>query len=276
MSVARLVRSHPPYQKSRYCDVHSSDGGPTGAKLGTGLSLFPCCQSYPRFGAQRVELSSSLDRLISAGDDLLNRHDWFRNTSWDPEIEAAFFKKLARAKDKSQYLRIQASTLASSCPHVALRLLDQYFTLGEHFDVAQAHVDRASAYLRLGQVDSAILAYEAALAREASHPHLQTQAYLELPFLVATQRLSQHYDRAITLLESHRSRLMFPVDRFRWSCAVALIRSDQGDHGGAQEAARNALAASSDGTSGFRYHPKVGLVASVDEALHKRLSELAI
>ena len=206
----------------------------------------------------------------------MNRHDWFRNTSWDPEIEAAFFKKLARAKDKSQYLRIQASTLASSCPQVALRLLDQYFTLGEHFDMAQAHVDRASAYLRLGQVGSAILAYEAALTRETSHPNLQTQAYLELPFLVATQRLSQHYDKAIAMLESHRNRLTFPIDRFRWNCAVALIRSDQGDRRAAQEAARNALAASSEAKSGFRYHPEVGLVASVDEALRKRLSELAI
>jgi tetratricopeptide (TPR) repeat protein len=206
----------------------------------------------------------------------VSRHDWFRNKSWDPEIEAVFFKKLARAKDKSQYLRIQASTLASSCPQVALRLLDQYFTLGEHFDMAQAHVDRASAYLHLGQVGSAILANEAALTRETSYPHLKTQAYLDLPFLIAAQRLSQHYDTALALLESHRNRLMFPIDRFRWNCAVALIRSDQGDRRGAQEAARNALAASSEAKSGFRYHPKVGLVASVDEALHKRLSELAL
>jgi tetratricopeptide (TPR) repeat protein len=183
---------------------------------------------------------------------------------------------LARAKDKSQYLRIQASTLASSCPQAALRLLDQYFASGEHFDMAQAHVDRAAAYLCLGQVGSAILAYEAALTREASHPNLQTQAYLELPFLIATQRLSQHYDRAIALLESHKSRLMFPIDRFRWNCAVALIRSDQGDRRDAQEAARNALAASSEAKSGFRYHPEVGLVVSIDEALRKQLSELAI
>ncbi len=96
----------------------------------------------------------------------MSHGDWFRNTSWDPEIENAFFKKLARARDKCQYLRIQASTLASRCPEVALRLLDKYFALGEHFDIAQAHVDRATAFLHLNQLDSAILAYEAALARE--------------------------------------------------------------------------------------------------------------
>jgi tetratricopeptide (TPR) repeat protein len=205
----------------------------------------------------------------------MNHGDWFRNTSWDPEIENAFFKKLARARDKCQYLRIQASTLASRSPDVALRLLDQYFSLGEHFDIAQAYVDRATAFLRLNQLDSAILAYEAALTREASHPNLQTQAYLELPFLVAKERLSQHYDRAMALLEAHKNRVTFPADRFRWNCALALIRSEQGDRWAAQEAARRALAASSEGHSGFRYHPEVGLVAKIDEPLRKRLNELA-
>jgi hypothetical protein len=205
----------------------------------------------------------------------VNRHDWFRNTSWDPETEAAFFKELAHAKDKSQSLRIQASILASHCPDVALRLLDQYFASGEHFDMAQAYVDRATAYLCLGQLASAVLAYEAALAREASHPHSQTQAYLELPFLVAKERLSQHYDRAMALLEMHKNRITFPIERFRWNCALALIRSEQGDRRAAQQAARDALAASTEAHSGIQYHPRIGLAVAIDESLRKRLTELA-
>jgi tetratricopeptide (TPR) repeat protein len=205
----------------------------------------------------------------------VSRHDWFRNTSWDTEIEAAFFKKLARARDKSQYLRIQASILAQSNPQVALGLLEQYFALGEHFDIAQAHVDRAHAFLSLGLTDSAILAYEAALDCEANRPNYQTQACLDLSLLVATKRLSQHYDRTIVLLEKQQSRLTFPLERFHWNCAVALIRSERCDRNGAQEAARNALAAASEVNSGFRYHPGIGLVGSIDEAIHKRLLELA-
>jgi tetratricopeptide (TPR) repeat protein len=205
----------------------------------------------------------------------VSQHDWYRNSSWNLEIEAAFFKKLTRAKDKSQYLRIQASILASRCPQAALRLLEEYFALGEHFDIAQAHVDRATAFLCLGQLDAAVLAYEAALAREASHPNLQTQAYLELPFLIAKERLSQHYDRAVTLLETHKTRLTFPTDRFRWNCALALIRSEQCDRHAAREAARNALAATSEAHSGFRHHPRVGLVAKLDDSLRERLTELA-
>jgi len=205
----------------------------------------------------------------------VGQRDWFRNTSWTPGIEDAFFEKLARAKDKSQYLRIQASTLASSSPEIALRLLDQYLALGEHFDMAQAHVDRATAYLCLGQVASAILAYETALAREESYPQLKTQARLELPFLIAERRLSQHYDRAISFLEAHKNKLMSPLDRFRWHCALALIRSEQGERRTAQGAAREALAAASETKSGFRYHQHVGLVENIDEALRQRLRELA-
>ena len=205
----------------------------------------------------------------------MKRHDWFRNTSWNPDIESTFFKKLARVKDKSQHLRIQASILASDCPDVALRLLDQYFASGEHFDMAQAHVDRATAYLYLGQLASAVLAYEAALAREARHPNSQTQACLELPLLIAKERLSQHYDRAIALLQAHKNHLTFPVDRFRWNCALALIRSEQGDRRAAQQAARDALSASNEAHSGFRHHPRIGLVAILDESLRTRLTELA-
>jgi hypothetical protein len=71
----------------------------------------------------------------------MNSKDWFRNTDWNAEIEKAFFEKLRRARDKSQYIRIQASTLASSNPEVALKLLEHYFALGDKFDYAQAYVD---------------------------------------------------------------------------------------------------------------------------------------
>ncbi len=203
------------------------------------------------------------------------RDDWFRHTDWNAETDAAFFGKLRRARDKKRYLRIQACTIASHRPEVALRLLNHYFELGDHFDHAQAYVDRATAYLALGDTDHAIAAYEAALAREHDYPKLLTQAYLDLPFLIASHGIKSRYEQALQLLQQHRSRLMFPVDHFRWHAAQALISSAQGQPSAAREHARLALDAAAKDHSGFRYHPSVGLVGTHYEYIRERLSAAA-
>ena len=186
--------------------------------------------------------------------------DWFRNTSWSEAIEQAFDEKLRRARRKEQYLRIQASTIAQSHPEVALRLLDRYFEMAEDFDHAQAHVDRAKAFLALNRIDDAIRSYESALERESVFPNLLTQAYLDLPYLIATRRVRSRYPRALQLLDAHKSRLMFPVDHFRWHATHALIDRDLLDSNTARTHAEQALDAAARDHSGFRYHPPVGLV----------------
>jgi len=203
------------------------------------------------------------------------RDDWFRQTDWNAEIEAAFFEKLRRARDKKQYLRIQASTIAGRKPEVALRLLDEYFALGDHFDQAQAHADRASAYLALGDSEHAVAALEAALAREEQYPRLLTYAYLDLPFLIASHRIESRYKQALELLERHKTRLTFPVDHFRWHTTYALILSAQGQKSSAREHARLALAAAAKDHAGLRYHPSVGHVGTKYEDIREQLSVAA-
>ncbi len=103
---------------------------------------------------------------------------------------------------------MHSGTIASRRWH---SLLDRYFALKDDFDHAQAYVDRATALLALGRVEEAIESYTAALAREAVFPNLQTQAYLELPYLIATRGLRQKYDDAMEILEKYRARLTSPV-----------------------------------------------------------------
>jgi tetratricopeptide (TPR) repeat protein len=201
--------------------------------------------------------------------------DWFRNTTWDETIERAFDEKLRRARRKEQYLRIQACTLARDCPEVALKLLDRYFELPDDFDHAQGHVDRATALLALGRIDEALLAYEAALARESVFPNLLTQAYIELPYLVATRGISEQYKRALELLNLYQTRLMFPVDHFRWHAAYALITCATGDTETASAHANFALEAASRDHSGFRYHPSVGLVTKNYDDITRKLGVLS-
>ncbi len=200
--------------------------------------------------------------------------DWFRNNAWNASIEQAFDEKLRRARRKEQYLRIQASTLARAHPDVALRLLDRYFELPNDFDHAQAHVDRATAYLALDRVADALGAYEDALARESAFPKLKTEAYIAFPYLVAARGIREHYARALELLLLHRSRLMFPVDHFRWHTARALIAGAAGESGTAKAHSQQALEAAALEHSGFRYHPSVGLVTDQFGETIKRLEAL--
>ena len=160
---------------------------------------------------------------------MAGREDWYRNTFWNPEIEAAFFEKLRRARDKSQYLRIQACILAESRPDVALRLLDQYFGCERQWEAAQAHNDRATAYLAQGELENALLSLESALSVERARPNSLTQAYLDFSCLVAVRRLVGRYDRAMQVLDDARDRPAFPVERYRWNGARALILHEQGD-----------------------------------------------
>lgn len=201
--------------------------------------------------------------------------DWFRNAEWSSDIEAAFFAKLKRARDKSQYLRVQACTLAATHPRIALRLLDQYFAMGDHFDAAQAHVDRATAFLSLGQVEDALASYEAALTVEAKRPNYQTQASLDLPFVIACQGIVARYEQALDLLDRHQPRLSFPVEYFRWHTSRALISGAVGITAEAKAQARLALAAAEKDHSGFRYHPSVGLVGDSYQQIRQRLASLA-
>jgi tetratricopeptide (TPR) repeat protein len=186
--------------------------------------------------------------------------DWFRNEIWNDQVAATFEAKLQRARRKEQYLRIQASTLAKRHPEVALALLERYFQFPEQFDAAQAYVDRAYACLALERVPEAIDSFERALAREAVFPNSLTQAYIELPFSIASRHLAERYGRALELLSLHRKRLMFPVDLFKWNASRALIAKDVGEP--AFEFARAALQAAETRQSGFQRHQQVGLVGA--------------
>jgi tetratricopeptide (TPR) repeat protein len=200
--------------------------------------------------------------------------EWFRNTEWNPEIEAKFFKKLHRARDKAQYLKLQACYLADSHPNVALALLDKFFALGEDFFLADAHLTSANAYLALGQTGEAISSFRKALEAERQRPGYRTTAWSEYVLLVADRGIKSEVDEALRVLNENRTDLIFPKLVFVWHGASALIHAERGDRAAAKEHAIKALDAAKMSRSGFGRHPNVGLVGSEFNGVRKKLEKL--
>jgi len=150
-------------------------------------------------------------------------------------------------------------------------LLERYFTLGENFDIAQAYVDQATAYLSLVDTDKALLSLQAALIRERTNPNIRRTSWSQFAMLVAARRMQPHYEQALELLAQNQSQTIFPVDKFRWQAARALIAAEQKDGPTAREHSVKALEAAQLGHSGFRYHPKVGLVGPELTPLKEKL-----
>ncbi|BBE34826.1 hypothetical protein [Sphingosinicella microcystinivorans] len=206
----------------------------------------------------------------------MGRDDWYRNTTWNTEIEAKFDQKLRRAREKFQYLRIQALYLTETYPEVALRLLEQYFSLGENIDTAQAYLQRAQALSVLNDFDGAFASYEAALERERRRPNSTTQAYLDFPCLVLETKRVSLYARALEVLNTHSDRSVFPIDRFRLHGAQALLLHHFDRKDEARAEAELAMAAAQETKSGFRHHPNLGLVQSADDEFSIQVAALAV
>jgi tetratricopeptide (TPR) repeat protein len=202
--------------------------------------------------------------------------DWFRNEVWTPTISGKFFEKLRRARNKAQYLKIQSFHLTESHPSVARDLLEQYFSLDDHFDDAQAFFQQAQAYVVLGKREDAIICYQKALQRERDFPHSNsiTRAWCEYALLVATHKIEALYEDVLKVLEQRKGVVAFPVDEFLWYGTHALIESARGRRELAQDYADKALQAAGKQHSGFRYHPDVGLVAERYASVLKDLQRL--
>ena len=138
----------------------------------------------------------------------MSRDDWFRNKTWNPRIEKAFFEKLSRARSqRDQYLAIQAIEIAPHRPQIALKLVDHYLeTRKNDFDYVRVLMAKADAQMALNNEIEAISAYKEVLEREAEFPNRTTTAYVDYPYLVATRKLEDEYDSALDVLETRKRR----------------------------------------------------------------------
>jgi tetratricopeptide (TPR) repeat protein len=203
----------------------------------------------------------------------MGRDDWYRNRDWDDAIAAAFEAKLARARDKAQYLRIQGSILKEAHPRVAIALLQRCVALDQEFHTAPALLDVAHAHYVLGEGEAALLALEGAMEQEERHPVARTSAPYDYAMLVALARDESRYARALTLL-AVQDEAMFASMDFQAEAARAIILDSLGDAASAREAASRALQAESVRAGWIPGHPDVGIVPNSDNPLSREIRRI--
>ena len=211
----------------------------------------------------------------------MSSDDWYRRTTWTDEDRVAFNARLERARryNRPQYLRIQAVHLADVGNHsAALEMLTQFLKLDDgSIDLAQAQLQRAEALLATGNEEEAIIAFRASLDAERKRPNVQTEAWLLFPwFIVEVQNIQLYAEAHDVLTEFSKVRSpSFPISDYRFQCIKAILLAHDGDLTQAKGFAHQALAASNAKHSGYRYHPKLGLVQDTNTTVHERVSRIA-
>lgn len=95
---------------------------------------------------------------------------------------------------------------------------------------------------------------------ERASPGFSTNAFVEYPLLVATERVRSEFTEAVSVLNDRAADCAFPVQRFMWHSAYALILMETAAIDEAKKHAREALKAAGAQAAGFRYHQDLGLV----------------
>jgi tetratricopeptide (TPR) repeat protein len=213
----------------------------------------------------------------------MGRHDWYRRSTWTADDQREFRERLVRSRSnfhKSQYLRIQALSLARAAPPwltAALELLEEFLRdyPEQTTQLAEVHAQRGACYVELGLHGEAITAFRESLAVERQFPNVKSDAYLEYAELVLALERRDLYEDALTELLERTSGEPFPVQRYRSGAATAFLCDALGRHGDAKAAATRAIAAAGETESPFPYHRQLGVVKDTNGDVQARLWRLA-
>lgn len=208
--------------------------------------------------------------------------EWFRRTTWTDADRVDFNARLKRsrgASSKAQFLRLQALHLAEAGHHDgAIELLDRLLTeFPDSIDIAQGHAQKADSLVRLGQTETAVGEYRAALQRERDFPNVRTNAWLDFGWFVVEKQLTGLYDEVTRVVDEFRDvgGLRFPAMEYRYAAIQAWLADARGEKTQAREFAKTALGEAAEEHSGLRYQSTVGLVGSERAAFASHLRTLA-
>lgn len=203
--------------------------------------------------------------------------DWYRNTNWDENIAKDFEERLARARQKADYLRIQGIALGDSHPAIAIQLLERCVELKDPNWTAPALASIGGILLKQGKIDETINALDRATLQEELQPDgVWTNAPRDFCFLVALHEKRELYDRAWEILQ-----LLAPVDfgaaGYARNGALSVIQAHRGETkeaaNYAEKALRSALDQDANLPDGLELNPDA-VVRQIDNPFTERLLEI--
>lgn len=213
--------------------------------------------------------------------------EWFRNTSWDSNIEADFEARLKRSRGayhKAQYLRIQASYLLDSSVNdiqqVGLRLMDRlikdYPT--EEFIIIFGHEQLGDYYLKSGDFDKAHkhfrLVTEYYLTKN-SRSGTSATADLKLAETILTANWTDKFDEAYSLCKNFPlDKLTFNNEKYYYAVLTAQLCDRLNKKDEAKDFALTAIEISKITEPQFNRHKTVGLVRATNKQL-RTLEQIA-
>jgi hypothetical protein len=207
--------------------------------------------------------------------------DWFRQKSWNDEIEGNFFKKLARARIqlRPQYLKIQAIELIATQNPTALAaaemLLQQFLA-----DYPDNKIDRSASFKCLGDIYKlrgelmpSLEYYKKAIEYEAIYPNVQTDAYLDFAEIVIKLEKEALYPLVLSLILSRVENNPFPIEKYRSYSFLAIISFRKGELGPADQYSSLAAQSASTKQSDFYYHRDLGIVSEKEKWIESLLEK---
>ncbi|MDD4771892.1 MAG: hypothetical protein PHQ26_10510 [Bacteroidales bacterium] len=213
--------------------------------------------------------------------------EWFRNTTWDSNIEADFEARLKRSRGayhKAQYLRIQASYLlgSSDCEiqKIGIRLMDRlikdYPT--EEFSTIFGHEQLGDYYFKSGDFDKAKKKFRIVIEyyiNKNTRGRTSATADLKLAETILTANWSDKFDEAYSICKNFPlDKLTFNSEKYFYTVLTAQICDRLNKKEEAKKFALAAIEISKITEPQFNRHKTVGLVKATDEQL-RTLEQIA-
>ncbi len=213
--------------------------------------------------------------------------EWFRNTTWDSNIETDFEARLKRSRGayhKAQYLRIQASYLLDSVDKptqvIGVRLMERLIAdfPTEEFSTIFGHEQLGDYYLKSGDFDKAAkhfrLVTEHYTAKN-SRSGTSATADLKLAETILTANWADKFDEAYSICKNFPlDKLTFNNEKFYYAVLVAQLCDRLNKKEEAKDFALTAIEISKITEPQFNRHKTVGLVRATDRQL-RTLEQIA-